>query len=53
MRLKMVSAAGAYNLDLFAEYVAAGNDELPEAYQNTTGKVATTSLDGSVLLVNS
>ncbi|MDR2709227.1 MAG: ABC transporter substrate-binding protein [Elusimicrobiota bacterium] len=42
----------ASNLDLLEEYVSVNDKDLPKAYQNTTGKITTYCLDGSVLLVN-
>jgi len=38
--------------DLFQEYVAKGNDKLPEGYQNKTGFFTNYLLSGSNLLVN-
>lgn len=48
---------GAYttyleNKDLFEEYVAEGNDEIPEAYQNENKFETFYTLDGSVLIIN-
>lgn len=40
------------NADLFQEYVAEGDDKLPEGYQNTTGFFTNYLLSGSNLLVN-
>lgn len=40
------------NRDLFAEYVAKGDENLPEAYQNTTGFFTNYLLSGSNLLIN-
>ena len=40
------------NKDLFAEYVAEGDDKLPEGYQNKTGFFTNYLLSGSNLLVN-
>lgn len=48
---------GAYttyleNKDLFEEYVAEGDAELPEAYQNKEKFKTSYTLDGSVLIIN-
>lgn len=45
---------GVYNSnkDLFQEYVAKGDDKLPEGYQNKTGFFTNYLLSGSNLLVN-
>ncbi|NLC55040.1 MAG: extracellular solute-binding protein [Erysipelothrix sp.] len=40
------------NKDLFQEYVAEGDDKLPEGYQNKTGFFTNYLLSGSNLLVN-
>ena len=40
------------NADLFDEYVAEGDDKLPEGYQNKTGYFTNYLLSGSNLLVN-
>ncbi|MDR1951899.1 MAG: ABC transporter substrate-binding protein [Elusimicrobiota bacterium] len=42
----------ASNLDLLEEYVSENDKDLPKQYQNTTKKITTYCLDGSVLLVN-
>lgn len=45
---------GWYNQypDIFEEYVAEGNDKLPEMYQNPNGYITSYLLSGSNLLVN-
>lgn len=48
---------GAYttyldNKDLFEEYVANGDEKLPEAYQNTDKFKTSYTLDGSVIIIN-
>lgn len=48
---------GAYttyleNKDLFEEYVAKGDDDLPEAYRNSNKFETFYTLDGSVLIIN-
>ena len=52
-----VAYGGAYatymiNEDLFEKYVSPNNNNVMEAYQNTTGFITPYVLDGSIILVN-